>query len=573
MPVKKQLADALKLHRAGEVSEAENRYNQILQTDASDKNALHLLGVIRHQQGRYEEAIEFIAQAISTDPSQAAFHNNIGAALLSLERYAEAEASFHRALAVRPNYADALANLGMAQASSDNDSAAETSFRRALGCKSWHRDATTRLASLLQRHWRTNEAERLLESALAAAPCVTFYVALGILSHSQGQTEWAAKQYRAAIALQADNGGAHFNLAQALEELRDMPAAQQHFARAAELCPEKPLWRMRAETCGPVVFENAEEIEEHCQQTEKKFCEWNAEIPSPTDPLQKLNSPHPNPFSKGETTLAADATRNLPASYSLKDMMEAGVIPKFVPSSLGRNPRSLRERFAEFYEPCFRNQRLPTDSGSRERPRVGFLVTRRHEGMFLQSMRGIIEKLDGRAFEPVILCSRAIVETLRTGIRRDGLRIVPFGDSLPEAIRQIREAACDLVYYWEVGSDAMNYFLPFARLAPVQCTGWGFTVTSGIPAVDWFMSSELVEDDDSQSHYTERLWRSRTLFRYQDRLRPQPPAQPAEFGLPDERHLYICFQNPLKLHPNFDSIMAGILAADSLRVDRAHARP
>ena len=30
----------------------------------------------------------------------------------------------------------------------------------------------------------------------------------------------------------------------------------------------------------------------------------------------------------------------------------------------------------------------------------------------------------------------------------------------------------------------MNYFLPFARLAPVQCTGWGSTITSGVPAVD-----------------------------------------------------------------------------------------
>ena len=118
--------------------------------------------------------------------------------------------------------------------------------------------------------------------------------------------------------------------------------------------------------------------------------------------------------------------------------------------------------------------------------------------MFLQSMRGIIEQLDGERFEPVILCSQAIVKTLQTKIRREGLRFVPFGDSLPEAIKQVREAACDLIYYWEVGSDAMNYFLPFARLAPVQCTGWGSTITSGVPAVDYFLSSELVESPGSR---------------------------------------------------------------------------
>ncbi len=71
------------------------------------------------------------------------------------------------------------------------------------------------------------------------------------------------------------------------------------------------------------------------------------------------------------------------------------------------------------------------------------------------------------------------------------------------------------------------------------------------------------EGEGSGEQYTERLWMSRTLFRYQSRLRPRPPARCAEFGLPDGRHLYLCFQNPLKLHPEFDSIMAGILAADS----------
>ncbi len=182
--------------------------------------------------------------------------------------------------------------------------------------------------------------------------------------------------------------------------------------------------------------------------------------------------------------------------------------------------------------------------------------------MFLQSMRGIVERLDLERFEVVILPSRAILESLRAKLPRRGLRFTPFSDSLPEAIRQIRAAACDLIYYWEVGSDAMNYFLPYARLSPVQCTGWGSTITSGVPAVDWFLSSELVERPGSQSQYTERLWKSRTLWRYQDRLPAVAAATPADFGLPEGRNLYVCFQNPLKLHPDFDRLLAGVLEAD-----------
>jgi hypothetical protein len=46
------------------------------------------------------------------------------------------------------------------------------------------------------------------------------------------------------------------------------------------------------------------------------------------------------------------------------------------------------------------------------------------------------------------------VATLRGKLRCRQLRFVPFADSLPEAIRQVRAAACDMIYYWEVGSDA-----------------------------------------------------------------------------------------------------------------------
>ena len=260
------------------------------------------------------------------------------------------------------------------------------------------------------------------------------------------------------------------------------------------------------------------------------------------------------------------ADLRLPAPRSLlpglNDILEAGVFPGFSLSYHGRDQRRLKEQFAALYEPCFRDQPPPAGSGLGDRKRIGILVTRRHERMFLQSMRGIVERLSQDRFEIVILASRAIVDTLQAKLRPAGLQFVGFGDSLPDAIAQVRAAACDLIYYWEVGSDAINYFLPFARLAPVQCTGWGSTITSGVPAVDWFLSSELVERPGSESQYTERLWKSRTLWRYQERLPATAAATPADFGLPEGRNLYVCFQNPLKLHPDFDRLLAGVLEAD-----------
>ncbi len=285
-----------------------------------------------------------------------------------------------------------------------------------------------------------------------------------------------------------------FSLGNACEESHDAEEARRHFAQAAGLRPEKPLWRLRAELCGPAVFENAREIEEYCERMKgvlERCCRigFQPVAGGAEDSVAQTAAPAaPNsraaPDERGEIVgsnrprgrrqvenLSCDQTRQV-GNLSYDDLLAAGVFPSFGLAYHGRDQRRLKEQFATLFTPYFRDEQPPVGSGLRDRKRIGILVTRRHEGMFLQSMRGIIEQLDGDRFDVVVLCSRAIVKTLQTRIRRAGLRFVPFGDSLPDAIRQVRGAACDLIYYWEVGTDAMNYFLPFARLAPVQCTGW-----------------------------------------------------------------------------------------------------
>ncbi len=260
--------DALRLHQEGQLEEADAAYQEVLAAQPNHPGGLHLLGVIRQQQGRHREAVELIGRAIEVNPAKAVYRNNYGAALLSLDRLEEAEASFRRALEICPRYSDALANLGIVQTLREEE-AAEASFRRALEIQPRHRDATTRLAAFLGKRGRDAEARQLLEAALAAAPCGDFHAALGNLLFSTGLPERAAEQYRAALERKAGDAITRFNLGLVCEELHDTAAARQHFAQAAELRPEKRLWRLRAELCGPVVFESGREIEAYCEMVEE----------------------------------------------------------------------------------------------------------------------------------------------------------------------------------------------------------------------------------------------------------------------------------------------------------------
>ena len=61
--------------------------------------------------------------------------------------------------------------------------------------------------------------------------------------------------------------------------------------------------------------------------------------------------------------------------------------------------------------------------------------------------------------------------------------------------------------YPEIGMNRMVVRLSALRLAPVQCNFWGHSTTSGLPTMDYFIGSDLMEPADAAGHYTETLIR------------------------------------------------------------------
>ena len=102
---------AVQNHTAGDLSKAEDIYQQILQTDPNHPEALHLLGVISHQAGENDRAVNLITKALAIKPDYADAQNNLGTALKELGRFDEAAARYHKALDINPDYADAFNNL------------------------------------------------------------------------------------------------------------------------------------------------------------------------------------------------------------------------------------------------------------------------------------------------------------------------------------------------------------------------------------------------------------------------------------------------------------------------------
>ena len=77
-------------HRDGRLTEAERDYQAALAAEPSHVDALHLLGVLRHQQGQHAEAAELVRRAVDLRPADAGLQLNLGYALKALGRIDDA---------------------------------------------------------------------------------------------------------------------------------------------------------------------------------------------------------------------------------------------------------------------------------------------------------------------------------------------------------------------------------------------------------------------------------------------------------------------------------------------------
>ena len=96
-------------------------------------------------------------------------------------------------------------------------------------------------------------------------------------------------------------------------------------------------------------------------------------------------------------------------------------------------------------------------------------------------------------------------EELTRFIRAQADTYVDLPATLPPARQRIAELGLDVLIYADLGMEGFTYSLAFSRLAPVQCAMWGHPSTSGIWAIDYFISSALAETADAQTNYTEKL--------------------------------------------------------------------
>jgi len=176
---------------------------------------------------------------------------------------------------------------------------------------------------------------------------------------------------------------------------------------------------------------------------------------------------------------------------------------------------------------------------------------------------GLIERLPRHDFHVSIFSVGCWNDATVSRLRGRAEQYVAVPANIPAARELILRGGLDLLFFPDIGMEPVCYALAMSRLARVQCATWGHPVTTGLPTVDYFVSSRLLEPDDAGDHYTERLVRLATINAFCAPPRLRGPAQSrADLGLPEKAHLYLCPQSLFKLHPEFDDHLAQIVMRD-----------
>jgi len=178
--------------------------------------------------------------------------------------------------------------------------------------------------------------------------------------------------------------------------------------------------------------------------------------------------------------------------------------------------------------------------------------------------KGIILKIDKKKFEVFVFHSEqtkkgSILDELINAENKGIIKNIFLPKDFKQKQISILDKKLDILFYAEIGLSLQLYFLSYIRLAKYQVTSWGHPETTGNDSIDYFISSKLIESENSNKNFSEKLICSESLpmFYYKPKVKNILDVEKIS-----KINLYSCPQTLFKLHPDFDKIIEGIQKRD-----------
>jgi protein O-GlcNAc transferase len=566
--VPQALAQALALHGQGRLAEAERLYAAILAVRPEHVDALQMMGLVKLAAGqpaealrlvavamgvrkpspqillnqglilealkRHQEAVESFDQALKLKSKYAEAHNNRGATLVTLGRGEEGLGSCRKAIAIKPDYVEAHYNAGTALRLLGRYEEALKSFDRALALQPNFFKAHNNRGTVLEGLKRFDEALTSYDRALALAPDFTeARNNRGRILVGLDRADEAIENFSTALRLNPNDAEAWYERGRHLLDIGRNVEAASDLARTLALRPNHAEARFAACFAElPVVYIEESEIARQRVAYEQKLHALSKDVDAGLlqgDPLKAIGARHP-------FLLAYQGGDDSELQRVYGEMVSRIIARQYPPALLPPPPapgEPIRVGIVSAFFFSHSNWKIPIKGWISQLDRRRFHVTGYHLGMMHDAQTDIAAGI----------CDRFVHRTLDT----DGWRCEILAD------------APHVLIYPGLLMDASSLQLAAQRLAPVQCNSWGHPETSGLPTLDYFLSSDLMEPPEADAYYTEKLVRLPNLSIYYEPVEREPVAVTREeLRLRPDATVFWSAQSLFKYLPQHDDVFPRI---------------
>ena len=595
------------LKETGYVEEAIDAFKKSLLINPQDAIAHSNLGISLKDLGEFEEAEKILRNAISLNYNYAPAHNNLASTLKELGKYKEAEKFLRKAIALKPDLVEAYINLGKILNEMSRPDEAEEYLRKGINLEPTNVDIYNYLGIFLKELGKFEESENIFKKAISLKP---YYAQshhnLGNTLQEMGKLDEAASSYQFSIKLKYENAESHNNLGTVFKALGKLEEAEESLKKAINL---NNNFVEAHNNLGNVLkerkrFDEAEKSYKKALKLDTNYADAFSNLggllhsrglfKETIDCFTKAISLRPNNVSyRWDHTIS-----QLPKIYLNQEEYRVSlqnfenelckfekflnnekldeavkVVGKSYPYYLAyfeNNNRKLLEKHGEI---CYKIMKHYQEKEliscnnlksnyKNNKIKIGIISAHiSYHSVWNSFLKGIIKNLNLDKFELHIFSLGKINDKETDFARNITEHFYNSEQGINGWAKKITDSKIDIAFYPEIGMDKLTVQLASMRLAPVQICSWGHPETSGLPTMDYYISSDLLETSVSEEFYSEKLFKLPGLGYYFD-----PPTLETDnfdfenMGINPDFPILLCLGASNKFSPFYDWVFIEIIS-------------
>lgn len=558
---------ALQLHSQGNLILAEKYYQDFLLWNDNSFEGWYNLGLLYHAGERYQAAIGSFQRAKASNPDFIDAYSSLGNSLVSLGEISQAIDIYHQGIAINPEHFGCYLNLGNLLLSQGYLEQAIAAYRQGLEFASDNLDLIDNL-SVAQAQYNnpdfllltgnnfyiqgnyleaTHIYQRLLDLYQANITDNTthpvqaeVYFNLSDAHQKLQSFDQAIAALKAGVAQHPQDARLQFTLIISLQQQARIEEAIAQAETAAKSLPEDYTFQLLQYLLVPMIYDNVEEIARYKQR-----------------------------FSQGLTTLQKNTILDSPETIN-QAFLGINRVTNFYLAYQAHNVRDLQIQYGQLLERIM-SAKYPdwgqplvmpelVESGKQQKIKVGYVSAylRSYSGTYW--LQGWLKFHNPDHLEIYCYHTGNICDVVTENFREYSDRFYHLPNDFEATCQQILADQLHILIFPEIGMDAPTMAMAGLRLAPVQCTAWGHPVTTGLSTIDYFISSQLMEGDRPQDHYSEILIQLPNIGVAYPALGDIPTQikDKSYFSFPESSIIYLCLQAPFKYLPQYDYLLPAI---------------